>query len=293
MQKCNEYVNVFVVKLQFPFKFGMKSKIIHFVPLDLKIREISLKNPFSQRSEEEKLSILDVFCQDEKNNQFIVEVQKARLAVFEKRIQYYGSKYYSDQINVGEDYTELIPVYVVIIVDFTMFDREIPCVSHHETKEVTTGRTILKDIKYTIIELPKFVAHEELSVQDQWIYLLTNYERGPPEKSISEIEDAFGILEMSKWKVEDKVAYEKRVLEEAEAKLKINYAREEGIGIGIEIGKQEGREEGIEIGVERGKEQGIQEGIRNAYQTLTQDIDALARTFNKDPNEIRQILGLQ
>jgi hypothetical protein len=86
MQKCNEYVNVFVVKLQFPFKFGMKSKIIHFVPLDLKIREISLKNPFSQRSKEEKLSILDVFCQDEKNNQFIVEAQKARLAGFEKRI---------------------------------------------------------------------------------------------------------------------------------------------------------------------------------------------------------------
>jgi flagellar biosynthesis/type III secretory pathway protein FliH len=179
------------------------------------------------------------------------------------------------------------PVYVVIIVDFKMFDREIPCVSHHETKEVTTGRTILKDIKYTIIELPKFVAHEELSVQDQWIYLLTNYERGPPEKSISEIEDAFGILEMSKWKVEDKVAYEKRVLEEAEPKLKINYASEEGIG--SEIGKQEGIEIGVEIGVERG----IQEDIRNAYQTLTQAIDALARTFNKDPNEIRQILGLQ
>jgi hypothetical protein len=199
--------------------------------------------------------------------------------------------------------TPNLSLYMLIIVDFKMFDREIPCVSHHETRELTTVRTILKVIKYTIIELPKFVAHEELSVQHQWIYLLTNYERGPPEKSISEIEDAFGILEMSKWKVEDKVAYEKRVLEEAEAKLKINYAREEGIGIGIEIeiGKQEGREEGIEIGkqegieigVERGKEQGIQEGIRNAYQTLTQDIDALARTFNKDPNEIRQILGLQ
>jgi hypothetical protein len=46
-----------------------KGYTVHF-NLDLKIREISLKNPFSQRGEEEKLSSLDVFCHERITNLF-------------------------------------------------------------------------------------------------------------------------------------------------------------------------------------------------------------------------------
>jgi predicted transposase YdaD len=97
------------------------------------------------------------------------------------------------------------------------------------------------------------------------------------------IDDAFGILEMSKWTKNDKSAYEKTVIEEGEARQKMNYAREEGRQEGRQVGRQEGIQEGIQAG--------IKESIRNTYQELTQDVDALARTFNKDPNEIKEILG--
>jgi len=234
------------------------------------------------------------FCQDEKKNQFIVEVQRAKLTGFEKRIQYYGSKYYSDQISVGEDYSALLPVYLVIIVDFRMFDKEIKCVSHHETRETETGRNLLKDIKYTIIELPKFqVPQVDPSIQDEWLYLLTHYESGPPESVSKEVSSAFDILEMSKWSLEDKVQYEKRVIEEGELKLKLEYAEKKGKEEGRREGMEEGRREGIEEGMERGMEKGIEQSIQHFYQNVTQDINQLANWFNKRPEEIKKVLGFE
>jgi hypothetical protein len=50
------------------------------------IRKISFENTFYKRSAEEKMSILDVFCTDEKGRRFIIEVQQQKLVAFEKRV---------------------------------------------------------------------------------------------------------------------------------------------------------------------------------------------------------------
>ncbi len=43
-----------------------------------------------------KQSIVDILCTDQKGQQYIIEMQVAHMAGFEKRAQYYASKAYSN-----------------------------------------------------------------------------------------------------------------------------------------------------------------------------------------------------
>jgi len=51
----------------------------------------------------------------------IIEMQVLNVEGFEKRILYNAAKAYSNQLNIGEDYTILEPVIALTITDFAMF----------------------------------------------------------------------------------------------------------------------------------------------------------------------------
>jgi predicted transposase/invertase (TIGR01784 family) len=116
--------------------------------------------------------------------------------------------------------------------------------------ETETKKIFLKETQYTFIELPKFQhqKNEKLVLKDQWVYMLKNYQQGPPENAEKLINDAFTILEMEKWTKEEIRQYEKQLKENEEFKSKLEEAeekgRKEGIAIGEEKGKEKGREEG-------------------------------------------------
>jgi predicted transposase/invertase (TIGR01784 family) len=70
-----------------------------------RVKDVTLLNPFQlPRIADEKSSIIDVRATDEKGLTFIVEMQVAEPAGFDKRVLYYTSKDYAGQINSGEDY---------------------------------------------------------------------------------------------------------------------------------------------------------------------------------------------
>jgi predicted transposase/invertase (TIGR01784 family) len=196
------------------------------------------------------MSILDVFCTDTKGRQFIIEVQQQKLVAFEKRVQYYAHKVHSSQLSTNSDYSDIRAVYTLVICDFKVFPSEVPCISHHVTMETETKKIFLKETRYTFIELPKFQhqKNEKLVLKDQWVYMLKNYQQGPPENAEKLINDAFTILEMEKWTKEEIRQYEKQLKENEEFKSKLEEAeekgRKEGIAIGEEKGKEKGREEG-------------------------------------------------
>ena len=76
-----------------------------------RVKEVTLLNPFQlPRIAGEKSSIIDVKATDEKGSTFIVEMQIAEPAGFNKRVLYYTSKDYAGQINIGEEYPKLRPV---------------------------------------------------------------------------------------------------------------------------------------------------------------------------------------
>ena len=163
-----------------------------------------------------KQSILDVLCQDQDGVQYIVEMQVAKTAGFEKRAQYYASKAYSGQLEGGEGYEELKEVIFIAITDFVMFPEKEAIKSDHILLDRKTGEHDLRDLYFTFIELPKFEKGiDELENNtERWYYYLKHAPKTFGEaykKLISStpvLERAYEALEKSAWSVEELRTYE-------------------------------------------------------------------------------------
>ncbi|MDX2301802.1 MAG: Rpn family recombination-promoting nuclease/putative transposase [Microscillaceae bacterium] len=143
---------------------------------DGRIKEVSLLNPFQlPRIAGEKSSIIDVKVMDERGSTFIVEMQVAEPAGFDKRVLYYTSKDYAGQINIGEEYPKLKPVFFIGILDFKYFLGK-NYLSSHLIQDEITGECVFKDIKFRFIELPKFnkKVNELKNIIDKWTFFIKN-----------------------------------------------------------------------------------------------------------------------
>jgi len=167
--------------------FGNENKsviLVSFLNAILKLKgknriaSISISNPFQLPILPNlKASIIDVRAKDFKNNTFIVEMQVANPLGIDKRLLYYVSKEYSQQILSGEKYTELNPVIFIGIFDF-LFTKGDDYLSHHAICNVETQERVVKDMDFYFIELPKFLksGNELETVTDKWIYFIKEAE---------------------------------------------------------------------------------------------------------------------
>ncbi|MDX2247339.1 MAG: Rpn family recombination-promoting nuclease/putative transposase [Bacteroidia bacterium] len=139
-----------------------------------RVKDVTLLNPFQlPRIAGEKSSIIDVRATDEKDSTFIVEMQVAEPAGFDKRVLYYTSKDYAGQINIGEEYPQLRLVYFIGVLDFTYFSGK-NYLSSHLIVEEETGECVFKDLKFRFIELPKFKKKgaELKNIIDKWAFFI-------------------------------------------------------------------------------------------------------------------------
>lgn len=58
-----------------------------------------------------KVTIVDVKSRDQSGKNYIVEMQVAEVEGFDKRVLYYASKSYSAQIERGDIYEKLNPIF--------------------------------------------------------------------------------------------------------------------------------------------------------------------------------------
>ena len=77
-----------------------------------------------------KMSIVDVRCTDQNNNQYIVEMQVTDQKDYASRAQYYSALALSRQLAASQKYDKLVPVIFVGILDFNLF-KTTDYVSHH------------------------------------------------------------------------------------------------------------------------------------------------------------------
>ena len=69
-------------------------------------------------------SIFDVYCTDEKNNNFIVELQRSKQKYFKDRSLYYTSFPIQEQSKRGDWDYRLKKIFFVGILDFTLDDND-------------------------------------------------------------------------------------------------------------------------------------------------------------------------
>jgi len=211
------------------------------------IKEVVILDPYqAPKIKYTKKSYVDVRCTDERNIQYIVEMQVEYVKGMEKRIIYNASKRYSNQIEKGEDYPKLNQVISINILDFDMF--EFPhYLSIHTTNEIITGNCYLDEIKYYFIELNKFIKKiEELTTNlEKWVYFIkeaSNLNTIPKELENNVFKHAFEIARVSNMSKEEWEAYDIESMLIQDERGMIEAALEKGEKLGIEKGEKLGIE---------------------------------------------------
>ena len=145
-----------------------------------------------------KSTIVDVRCTDNLGRHFIVEMQLRWINHFMKRMLFNSASAYIRQLNKGEAYDMLCPVYGLSIVD-AVFSETQEWFHHYRLTHTKDNAKSLEDIQLIFLELPKFkpttVAEKKLTVL--WLRFLTeiNEDTLSVDKALLEVPEISKALE--------------------------------------------------------------------------------------------------
>ncbi len=220
-----------------PLTAGQEITDIEYLP-----SEMVPENPLR------KNSIVDVRCKDKEGRQFIVEMQMIWSPEFKQRVLFNASKAYVRQMNAGEQYELLQPVYSLNLVN-EIFEPSLEGYYHHyQMIHVENSDKVIDGLQLIFVELPKFTPHSysEKKMQVLWLRYLTEINektREVPEELManSEVKKAVNALEISAFTDAQLAGYEKFWDIISVEKTLYNSAERRGMAEGMAQGKAEER----------------------------------------------------
>ena len=211
------------------------------------IRDLTyLKNEQLGDTDLDRKAVFDLYCENERGEKFIVELQKSKQNFFKDRALYYSTFPIREQAERGDWNFQLKAVYTVAILDFVFDeDKNDPDKYRYDVKlsDIETKRVFYDKLTFIYLEMPKFSKElDELETRfDKWLYVIRNLNRLDriPDKLREEIfEQLFAAAEISRFTPEQVLSYENSLKYYRDLKNSIDTAFDEG--------RVEGREEGRE-----------------------------------------------
>ncbi|MEK6478093.1 Rpn family recombination-promoting nuclease/putative transposase [Catalinimonas sp. 4WD22] len=248
MDSKEKYINPFT---DFGFKklFGTefnKELLIDFLNQVLddreRIQDLTYLNTENLgNTEADRKAIFDLYCENEKGEKFIIELQNVKQQYFKDRSIFYSTFPIQSQAPKGKEWDYYLKaVYTIGILNFSFPDqseqerylREVQLIDK-ETHEV-----FYEKLTFIYLEMPKFRKEENelISQFDKWMYVLKNLHHlqdRPVKLQEKVFEKLFSEAEVAKLKPEDMKAYE-----ESLKVYRDNYSV-------IETAKKEGKIEGM------------------------------------------------
>ncbi len=173
-----------------------------------------LKNENLGRGDTDRKAVFDLYCKNEKDERFIIELQKAKQNYFKDRSIYYATFPIQEQAQRGEWDFKLQGVYTISIMDFVFDDTHKDQLRHDVAlMEKSTKEVFYDKLLFIYLEMPKFnKTIDELETQyDKWLYVLKNLhrlDRIPDKLKTSMFEKVFEIAEITKYNEQEKYAYQ-------------------------------------------------------------------------------------
>ena len=169
----------------FKHVFGHHPELLMMLLNDLLPEKITAieydPNEVDRFSANDKNVIMDVFCHTEDGRRIVVEMQKEDHDGFHERMLYYGAARLREQLEVGEKYEELCPVYVICFMDFTLPHKGITVppgklIFSYRLMEEQTHEEYGRWLNILLCELPRLQEESltTLSPQEQWFAVLRN-----------------------------------------------------------------------------------------------------------------------
>lgn len=203
-----------------------------------------LKSDRLGNSEEDRKAVFDLYCENERGEKFIVELQKTKQKFFKDRTVYYSTFPIQEQAQRGSEWNfELKAVYTVAILDFVFDeDKTEKQTYRYDVKltDVETCKIFYDKLTFVYLEMPKFQKDiKDLRTRfEKWMYVIRNLnklDRLPDELREGIFEKLFEVAEIAKFSPEEVRAYEDSLKSYRDLKNSLDTAREEGREEGIEI----------------------------------------------------------
>ena len=264
----------------------------------LQIQSSELKMDM-ENAKETRMDILASFGKGEKID---IEMQmcnnKYELA---QRMTFYAGQLISSQLVKGEDYSKVKKSYILFILDFKWIQNDDQLV--HIFLKKDKWNDVLFEIDYcpfVIVELPKVEYKKEMSVSEEYAFVL-KYNQDERYRDIIEAikkkdKGIWNMLECADQIRQDEKEWLKKIEEERnelDRNQKITNARLEGYEKGISDGEARGKAIGEAIGEAHGKAVGeannLNKNIRSMYKKGF-DIETIADALEIKIEYVEQII---
>ena len=199
----------------------------------------------------DRKAIFDLYCENEKGEKFIVELQKSKQNFFKDRTVYYSTFPIREQAKRADWDYELKAVYTIAILDF-VFDSDKNDLEkfRYDVKlsEIETKKVFYDKLTFIYLEMPKFnKTVDELKTRfDKWLFVIKNLNKlnRVPDKLKEQIfEKVFETAEIARFTPDQVRSYEDSLKYYRDLKNSLDSAKEEGVIEGIEKGIEKGKVE--------------------------------------------------
>ena len=232
------------------------------------------------RSQIERKAVFDIYCENEKGEKFIVEMQKAEQDYFKDRSVYYSTFPIREQAMAGKWNYQLKAVYFIGILDF-VFDenKDDEQVFHHEVKliDTKTNKVFYDKLIFIYLEMPKFnkTENELTSHFDKWLYVLKSlpkFQQRPEILKEQIFNKLFHVAELAQLSPVEFSGYEESLKDYRDSINIVDTAEAKGKRKGLKEGIEKGKKEGMKEGMKKGKKEGIKEGIEKGIEKVAKSL---------------------
>ena len=249
-----------------PLDEGKQIEHVEYMPIELVPENPGKKN-----------SVVDVRCKETGGRHFIVEMQLNWNNEFRHRVILNAAKAVVKQLDSGEEYKLIQPVYSLNLINDTGFESD-PDEFYHDYAIVDVEHVDrrIEGLRFVFIELPKFkpknIAEKKMMVL--WLRFLTEINASTEEVPAELLENpetcqALKMLEKSAYNEGQLEAYDR--FWDAVYRERVFY--DDGFKKGRDEGRAEGRAEGEVIGARKNarimKEDGMAVDLISKYTGLT------------------------
>lgn len=208
-------------------------------------------------SANDRRAVFDVYCENEKGEKILIEMQNGDQEYFKDRSIYYSTFPIREQAKKGKiwDY-ELKRVYTICFLNFTFDEHD---EYSHEVKlvDVITGEVFYDKLTYLYLEMPKYKKQlpQLNTLYEKWLYAIKHL--GDLEERPAELKEAiftrlFEQAEIAQYSPEERQDYEESLKNFRDWYSALKTAEKKGRKEGLEEGRAEGRAKGLEEGEKKG-----------------------------------------
>jgi predicted transposase/invertase (TIGR01784 family) len=265
----------------FKFVFGKEKYLVPFLNELLqgkeKIKKIKrLNSEHFGKNKDERRAIFDIYCENEKGELILLEMQNFSQDYFLDRSIYYSSFLIQQQGKKGKWNFRLKKMYVIGILNFVpkQMKENTDCICRVKLCDIKTNVVISEDLNFIFVNLERFnkTSDELKTLMDYWLYVLIH--------SQSKYEMDESVLRKNKLFAELLETIKLDKLNETEMKAyKTSKSDYEGLKVYMtgylrderRDGMRKGMLQGVRKGIAQGIQQGVQQGIKKtAFNALMQ-----------------------